>query len=194
MGSGKLLKRAILKHGVENFTKEILHIFSSEEEMNSKEAEIVNETYVLRDDTYNLCHGGQGGFGHIHSSDAHTKNRLIALSDFTNTEINHKRLRKLVKYSNPIARAVVKDLWENDVSWRNEQSERLSKIWIGRKHTEESKLLISKSLKGKCVGPNNSQYGTCWITNGVTNMKIKKGNLNSLLTDGWKRGRTMKRK
>jgi NUMOD3 motif len=65
MGSGKNIRRAINKHGIENFTKEILHIFDSEEEMNTKEAELVTEEYCTRKDTYNICSGGQGGFGFI---------------------------------------------------------------------------------------------------------------------------------
>jgi group I intron endonuclease len=61
MGSGKLLKRAIKKYGVDNFTKEILFIFDNEEDMNSKEKELV----VLGESSYNLCEGGNGGFGYI---------------------------------------------------------------------------------------------------------------------------------
>lgn len=41
MGSGKLIRRAIAKYGAENFTKEILHAFENEEEMNAKEKELV---------------------------------------------------------------------------------------------------------------------------------------------------------
>lgn len=61
MGSGKLLRRAIKKYGVENFKKEILHVVDTEAEMNAKEKELV----VLGEMSYNLCSGGQGGFGYI---------------------------------------------------------------------------------------------------------------------------------
>ena len=58
MGSGTLLKRAIEKYGIENFRKEILHVFSTEEEMNAKEKELV----VICEQSYNLNEGGAGGF------------------------------------------------------------------------------------------------------------------------------------
>lgn len=62
VGSGLSLRAAIKKHGIENFKKEILHIFDTEEEMNAKEAELVSEEFVARRDTYNIAVGGQGGF------------------------------------------------------------------------------------------------------------------------------------
>lgn len=64
MGSGKLIKLAIEKHGLENFTKEILHVFSTEEDMNNAEKDLV----VLSELSYNLCEGGKGGFSHINNT------------------------------------------------------------------------------------------------------------------------------
>jgi hypothetical protein len=46
MGSGKYLKYAQEKYGLEYFEKEILHIFDTPEEMYAKEAEIVNEDFL----------------------------------------------------------------------------------------------------------------------------------------------------
>ena len=58
MGSGLYLRHAQEKYGIENFTKEILFECSSEEEMDKKERELVNEDFVKRDDTYNIALGG----------------------------------------------------------------------------------------------------------------------------------------
>lgn len=65
MGSGKLIIKAIKKYGRENFRKDILFECSSEDEMNKKEAEIVNEDFCSRDDTYNIVTGGGGGYSNV---------------------------------------------------------------------------------------------------------------------------------
>ena len=62
LGSGTLLTRALAKYGREAFRKEILFVFPTKVEMNEKEAELVTEEFCLRDDTYNLCKGGFGGW------------------------------------------------------------------------------------------------------------------------------------
>jgi len=67
-GSGKQIKSAIAKYGIENFKKEILFIFNNKEEMSAKEKEIVNEDFCKRLDTYNMHEGGEGGWGHVRSS------------------------------------------------------------------------------------------------------------------------------
>jgi len=64
MGSGILIKRAIEKYGVENFKKEILAECSSSEDMYAKEKELV----VLCENSYNMKHGGDGGFDFINDN------------------------------------------------------------------------------------------------------------------------------
>jgi hypothetical protein len=63
MGSGKLLKAAQEKHGIENFKKEILMWFDTEEEAYEYEAVVVNEKMIYPNNEmcYNLALGGAGG-------------------------------------------------------------------------------------------------------------------------------------
>ena len=62
MGSGELIKRAIEKYGVDNFTKEYLAIFDNAEEMYIHEELLVN---VSDSNSYNMKTGGAGGFDHL---------------------------------------------------------------------------------------------------------------------------------
>lgn len=58
MGSGRNIKYAIKKYGKQHFLKEILYVFDNFEDMNKMEGIIVNEEFVKRRNTYNVCIGG----------------------------------------------------------------------------------------------------------------------------------------
>jgi len=61
MGSGLNIRRAIIKYGIENFTKEILYFCTDLLTMNMVEEMLVNEEFIAREDTYNIALGGRGG-------------------------------------------------------------------------------------------------------------------------------------
>ncbi|MBQ4479153.1 MAG: GIY-YIG nuclease family protein [Victivallales bacterium] len=58
MGSGVALKRAYIKYGIENFSKEILAFFSNADEMYSFEEYFVNDSLVADHNCYNMVKGG----------------------------------------------------------------------------------------------------------------------------------------
>lgn len=58
MGSGTNLKKDQIIYGINNFTKEIIHIFDNKSDMMLKENELVNDEFVKRNDTYNIIKGG----------------------------------------------------------------------------------------------------------------------------------------
>ena len=67
-------------------------------------------------------------------------------------------------------------------------------IWKGRHHTEKTKQKMRNTFKNNKhqQGEKNSQYGTCWITNGEINKKIKKEELLKYISNGWTKGRKIK--
>lgn len=159
LGSGKLLKRAIAKHGIENFSKQILFVFESEAEMDAKEKELV----VICEQSYNLCEGGKGGFGYIN------KNGLCKHSE------NGKKgslVRNHMFQTDPVFRASV---------MKNLQSPTINKCpppsWKGKRHKETTKQKMSLAKKDKNKGKDNSQYGSKWITNGIINKKTRHGTI-----------------
>lgn len=180
MGSGKLIKRAIDKHGIENFEKEILFKFSTEEEMNAKERELVTEDFCSRNDTYNLCPGGQGGFGFINlngkSINTFTDSKIQIMASKKGTEALSK-LNNDGEWKKTHSLATsngLKEKWKND-----------GHPWKGRKHTPET---IAKMKKPKNVMENNPNFGKMWITNGVDNKMIKRY---ADIPDGWRKGRKL---
>jgi hypothetical protein len=173
-GSGLLLERAVAKHGKENFTKEILFELPTEDAMNQKEADIVDEDFVMRDDTYNLKLGGQGGWDYILKNKLNQTDALFESCRRT-CYLGGQKIREL--WNDPMFRDAHINIAINNLpSWR------------GRKHTDETIEKMRRAKIGKYVGKNNPQYGTMWITDGVSNRKIK---ASDDIPTGFRRGRTV---
>jgi hypothetical protein len=68
IGSGKLLKKAITKYGIENFERKNLLICDSLEHMFEQELKYVDEKWVNDENTYNLKIGGEGGWDYINKT------------------------------------------------------------------------------------------------------------------------------
>lgn len=102
LGSGKHLNHAIEKYGVENFERKILFFCESHDELNAKEAEIVNENFVAREDTYNLKVGGDGGWDFINDPnksgyDSEKRSKQIR-NAYKNVELRKSISEKIREY------------------------------------------------------------------------------------------------
>lgn len=185
MGSGKVIKRAIRKYGLDNFSKTILFTCESEQDMIKKEAEIVDFDFCLRKDTYNICVGGKGGFGYINDNGLSVRNL---------TKKNAKERSELAKIAKKILASSseewVKRYAKNQSEAKKRHYQENGSHWSGKKHTEETKKLMSMSGMGKRKGSKNGQFGKMWITNGNESIRILR---NEEIPEGWKKGRVIKR-
>lgn len=89
-GSGVALKKSIAKHGKDNFKKEVLFVFETEEEMNAKETELITEEFVARSDTYNMGVGGEGG-AHFKGK-SHSAETVARIKQSLDTDENKQKL------------------------------------------------------------------------------------------------------
>jgi len=91
-GSGHSIKAAIEKYDKENFTKEILHVFTNAKKAFKKEKEIVNSILLEDKNCYNIKEGGHGGFDHIRKAGLHksSKGRKIIYNPATNEQTKVK--------------------------------------------------------------------------------------------------------
>jgi len=177
LGSGKRLRRSINKHGEENHRREILEFVDSREKLREREEEIVNLNEIAKEKCMNLRVGGEGGLSGL-SEQSISKIRKGAsdfLKDKWNDEVYRKKISKLS-------------------AERMKQHHKDGKIkydtFTDKKHSEESKKLMSEKAKER-TGSKNSQFGTCWITKGSVNKKIKKEELDQFLNLDWNKGRKM---
>jgi hypothetical protein len=175
LGSGTRLRRAINKHGAENFKREILEYCKSRELLKAREENIVSLEEIAKVDCLNLKVGGYGGL----SSGEHRLKFVDA---------GHKKhqwlLNNNIDYKKKHDETLLKSLINNH---------RLGKItppnWSGKKHSEETKHKMSESSKGMGKGEDNSQFGSCWITNESESKKIKRSDE---IPKGWRLGRKIK--
>lgn len=187
MGSGKYLKRAIAKHGVDNFEKEILFIYDNPEEMFAKEAELVDENFLSEANTYNIKLGGSGGFDHLNTPEKLKENRDIRLKNSKKGGKVHKtrmdtdseyREQCLSRMRDGVVKAHKAGKYRYDTN-------------SGKTHTDEAKQKIGAASSIHQQGEGNSQFGTMWIYNPELKQseRIKKGDP---IPDGWKKGRKIK--
>jgi hypothetical protein len=146
MGSGKLIKRAIEKYGLDKFEKKILHVFDNEEDMKNKEKELV----VISEMSYNLCDGGLGGFGYVNRSG---KNLYGMNGKTPNTQDNLRRGRQTQeKY-----KLEIPEYADNIRKKISESKKGKPGTFLGKKHSIGS---INKMKNhNRQDGEKNSQYG-----------------------------------
>jgi group I intron endonuclease len=189
MGSGKHLRRAYTKHGIKNFSKQILFVYDTLEEAFAKEAEIVNEQFVKDDSNYNIALGGQiplcGFLGNNHSDE--TKKRLSEThSAHLNPFFGKKHTDEHRDYISKITSGENNPRYGCELS--NELREKIGNSNKGLVWWNDGKTSIrSKTSPGNNWNRGRLLDGLVWWTNGIKSVKSIE-----CPSDGWRRGRTFR--
>jgi hypothetical protein len=172
MGSGKVLKKAQKKYGLENFQKDILCYCSSWEELLDKEIELVTSEFVARKDTYNLTEGGVAPSSEITSKWNKGSFFITDGSRYTKVKKNTPIPEGWWKEANPNSNVNKGKIYITD-----------GKI---SKHVDPADPIPEGWYLG--VGKDRDKI---FITNGEKNKQIRPG---AKVPDGWWRGKTNKKK
>jgi len=196
MGSGKIIRQAIEKYGIENFDKKILEFFDDSDTMYAREKEFINDEFIKIDKVYNLKRGGDGGWDYIN------KNRL----NLTNSSIEKIKIAMRKWHS------------ENDTTGKNngffgkKHSEQTKKHlsdcrkdyyngggehpkgMLNKEHSEETKnhLSVTMKMKSSLIGKKGLEHpsgGTKWYNNGTKHLRSDKHP-----GEGWIEGRIFKKR
>ena len=175
LGSGKRLKYSISKYGVENFKIEYLEFFEDRKTLIEREKNFVNEDLIKDPMCMNLSIGGEGGLKPNNDNFLNARKKRDELQknpewlEWLNTRLSEVHLKSYKKGRT----LIIPD-------------------WTGKKHSEETKSLMSEKAKLH-IGNKNSQFGTCWVYNDIECRKIKLIELSIYLSNGWIKGRKMRR-
>lgn len=200
-GSGKYLKRAIKKYGLENFTKTILIDLNNAEEMNLLETLVVNIEFLKRNDIYNLKPGGIGGFkdkfgnniakGIKHLNPLSKIRHSLAAKGRKHTLKQNKAHSIAMTGKKQNNEQIQKRVMKNKGQKRTiKQRLRMSAAQIGRKISKES---VEKQIKTKLknntlgIGSSNPNYGNrTLISQTGEKIKVKMFEVQLYLDKGYK--------
>lgn len=190
MGSGKYLKHAYDKYGMENFNKEILFVYDNPFDMYAKEAELVNEEFLSEENTYNLKIGGFGGFDYINlnGKNLYGKNGQLG---YGGDNLNKRSTKDIL-----IERGTYDQTRQKMSLVKKEayKSGELIPPFLGKLHSDTAKQKIGEKNSVHQKGEGNSQFGTCWMTHpDFGNKKVKKDKIDEYVSLGFIRGRKIKR-
>ena len=187
MGSGKFIRDSIAMYGIKNHVKEILGVFETRKESLELEHALVKEKKAQeKEKCLNATNGGCS-FDYINITGKNVYKRT--------PEQKQAQIRLLKKGLETIR-------WrtENIAGYKEERQKRGThnlmeyfsshpSPWIGKHHTEKTKLKMHNSNIGKHCGTKNGNFGKYWITNGYTSTMWSDSR--GEIPDGYWRGRKM---
>lgn len=158
MGSGKLIKRAQKKYGIENFEKEILYSrIQYKTTADDMERFAIAKERALGKAEYNIADGGQGGnLGEEVNKKLSEVNKGKHLSEEHKRRISEYRKGKPScmkgKHHSEESKQKMSESWEYDKHFTEGTKRKMSEAHKGYSFSEETKRKKSEAMKGKHKG------------------------------------------
>ena len=138
---------AVRKHGRDNFTKRILYAFDNEDDMNTKERELVDIIIVNDPMYYNAVIGGQGG--NIVLKPDHPLYEVVCRK-ISNAQSNRRdAMSKITKRNHELKRVGMYGKKQSE-----KQKTKVSEMWKGIPKTDQAKRKQKVSLLATLRDPN----------------------------------------
>lgn len=155
LGSGKLLKRAVKKHGTENFVREVIADYPTRKEASDREKLIVTPELIESSECYNLMTGGSNDF--VLSEESR---QLISMKN--KGKQHTEEFKQLVSEKNRGRKHT--DEAKLKIGIGNSKKPRspelraiLSEHNKGKKHSPETRQKISEGNQGRTFSPETLQ-------------------------------------
>jgi hypothetical protein len=187
LGSGKLLVKAIAKHGKLAFTREVLKMCGSLNELNDSEKAFITEEILMDPMSFNLALGGQGGDLSKHRLPMSAVNRASisekAKARWANAEWKRDIMAKRVGLTHnlnttqranrsKIMKDTIRKCWENE-----DHREKMRQVAKTRPATDAFKF----ATKGR-KWMNHHEFGR---------KLVKEVDQNALVDCGWRYGKKL---
>lgn len=179
-GSGTLINKAVKKYGRDNFRTDILEYFDTWEKALAREKEVVNSVLLEDPKSYNLIEGGTGVCKKpvlLQSPEGSVVRVSQSKVDLLESEgyVRANRIR-LHKGSNEVIRTHDRVQEYLEQGWSlgptDDHCRKISDKAKGRTHTLESRLKISKALKGRKCSDEHRKHNS-EAKRGVPNYKLR---------------------
>jgi len=210
LGSGTYLRRAIKKHGKENFNREIIEYCKTRTELKSREIDIVNLQEVANKNCYNCVTGGEGvglPIGYEHTEE--TRNKMSESRSGENHwnygKLHSPKTRKKISDAHLGLKRSEESCKKQSKTWENMSVEDRQRIgaeiskrtkgelngFYGKTHTDEVKKVIREKRKLQEFTEETkaklSKARTGYITPQETKDKISKANKGKSKPESMKR-------
>lgn len=160
-GSGKIVRQAIEKYGIENFTNIIIDTAESLDELNEKEKFYIKEYYNIYGDLmYNIASGGNGGNTLLHKSDKEKQEFIDKMTTINKERTSKEHYRKNIGNK-------IHEYYENHPEQKIIQSEKIKAYWTPEKRKQHGELIKARSKEVKMKCAESHQKKCAFELNGI---------------------------